>query len=333
MGDFLLFKEFINMSITAFSIADGDTIKAADANYETYRDRLPVCGTCFGEICLARGEHKISYWRHFPGVGIDCPDRSDIQNVVYQSIKHTSRKQSLALFRQRFLEILDYGIQPNVMMSSCGQTTLREKLRFTLTDVLQTMSFCEPTMLEIAKLIPVRCHDKKADFNTVMFEIYNKHRKRMDVITALIDVAVKNLYNDKFLDFNIDYELKKQIGQITKQHLDIQLSTSQLATQYIFTPGKENILTSLMSYCWLMHKSELLKCNYVDLPASMIATSTSLLGAIPWYRIMTALVNNRQPQNQTVNISCLVSPEGLSILTKLFNSPRPSKPKAQGFGK
>lgn len=305
------------MSITAFSIADGDTIKASDANYETYKDKLPVCGTCFGEICLARGEHKVSYWRHFPGVGIDCPDKSDIKSVVYQSIKHTNRKQSLALFRQRFLEILDYNIQPNVIMSG----------------VLQTLSFREPVMLEIAKLLPVRCNDRKANFDTVMFEIYNKHRKRTDVITALIDVAVKNLYNDRFVDFDIDYELKKQIGQITKQHLDIQLSTSQLAAQYIFTPGKENILTSLMSYCWLMHKSELLKCNYIDLPASMIATSTSLLGAVPWYHIMTALVNNRQPQNQTVNISCLVSPEGLSILTKLFNSPRPSKPKAQGFGK
>ncbi|BAZ18273.1 hypothetical protein NIES4071_101580 (plasmid) [Calothrix sp. NIES-4071] len=172
------------MSVTAFSIVDGDTIEASNANYETYRDKLPVCGTCFGEICLARGEHKRTYWRHFPGVGIDCPDRSDIKSVVYKSIKNTSRKQSLALFRQRFLEILDIDIQPTVSIS----------------DTQQTLSFREPIMYNIAKLLPIKCNDRSSSFDTVIFEIYGKHRKRTDIITDQLktarDLRIKALNDD-----------------------------------------------------------------------------------------------------------------------------------------
>ncbi|OKH33438.1 hypothetical protein NIES2101_39880 [Calothrix sp. HK-06] len=304
------------MSVTAFSIADGDIIKASDADYETYCDKLPVCGTCFGEICLACGEHKRTYWRHFPGVSIDCPDRSNIKSVVYKSIKHTNRKQSLALFRQRFLEILDFGIQPTFVG---------------LSDTPQKLSFREPMMYNIARLLPITCNDRKASFDTVIFEIYRKHRKRTDIITGLVDIAINNLYNDDFINIEVDYELKKQIGQITKQYLDIQTSSAQLASQYVFTPGKENILISLMSYCWILHKSQDILCNYVDLPSSLMVICTSLLGAIPWHHICSALIEKRTPQNCPINnTSYLVSNEGLAILTSEFNKPMPKR-KVQGF--
>lgn len=124
---------------------------------------------------LACGEHKRTYWRHFPGVSIDCPDRSNIKSVVYKSIKHTNRKQSLALFRQRFLEILDFGIQPTFVG---------------LLDTPQKLSFREPMMYNIARLLPITCNDRKASFDTVIFEIYRKHRKRTDIITGLVDIAI-----------------------------------------------------------------------------------------------------------------------------------------------
>lgn len=165
------------MSVTAFSIADGDIIKPTDADYETYLDKLPVCGTCFGEICLARGMKKNAYWRHFPGVGIDCPDKSDIKTIIYKPSDRMNRKQSLALFRQRFLDILDIGLQPT----------------FTLKTDIREYSFNEPSMLEIAEILNIRCVDKKVNFNSVMIQICNLHRKRTDIIAALTNMIVHQL--------------------------------------------------------------------------------------------------------------------------------------------
>lgn len=302
------------MSVTAFSIADGNIIKAADADYETYRDRLPVCGTCFGEICLARGERKNAYWRHFPGVGIGCPDKSDIKTIIYKSSDRINRKQSLALFKQRFLDILDIGLQPT----------------FALKTGTHKYSFNEPKMLDIACLINIKCVSGMANFNTVMLDICNKHRKRTDIIAALTNISVNQLYNSQFVNLDVGYELKKQIGQITMQYLSIQESTTQLATSYVFTPGKEDILKQLMAYCWILHANNKVNCTKDELPVHLIVTSTALLAGIPWYRIMTALIEKRKPQTIPIGTGYALSFQGIQILTNQFQNPLP-KPKPQGF--
>lgn len=185
-------------------------------------------------------------------------------------------------------------------------------------------------MLEVAKLVKIECNDKEASFDAVMLEIYSKHRKRTDIINSLVNISVKNLYNDKFAEFDVDYELKKQIGQITKQYFDIQMSTAQLAAQYIFTSGKENLLIPLCAYCWINYKSKSIKCNYIDLSTSLIIICVNILGAVPWFHIMSALSNKRKPQNQPINPSYIISGEGLSILTHEFQKPLPKR-KVQGF--
>lgn len=303
------------MSIAAFSISTGNQILAADADYQSYRDELPVCGRCFGEVCLACGEKKIPYWRHFPGVGISCPDRSEVKTIVYQPTKFTNRKQSLALFRQRFLEILDYGVQPALMGAN---------------NELHQLSFTEQVMIEVAKQVKIECNDKVASFDAVMLKIYSKHRKRADIIENLINISVKNLYSEKFIEFDVDYQLKKQIAQIAKQYFDIQLSTAQLAARYALTPGKENVLIPIMAYCWLNYKSKSIKCNYIDLPTSLVIICVNILGAVPWFHIMNALTNKHKPQSQPINPSYIISDEGLSILTREFHKSLPKR-QVQGF--
>lgn len=303
------------MPVTAFSIADGDRIKASDANYETYKDKLPVCGTCFGEICLARGMKKNAYWRHFPGVGIDCPDKSEIKTIVYRPRDRINRKQSLALFKQRFLEILDIGLQ----------ATFKDETG------THKHSFTEMEILNIANRLNIKCHDVRVNFNSVMFDIYNRHRKRTDIIAALTNISVNHLYSKEFVNWNIDYELKKQIGQITTQYLSIQESTAQLAASYVFTPGKEDILKQLMAYCWILHASRQVNCTKIELPVHLMVISTTLIGSIPWFHIMSALIDKRKPQTLPVNnTNYMLSNQGILILTNEFNSPL-AKQKPQGF--
>lgn len=303
-----------NMTVTAFSLADGDIIKPADANYETYRNRLPVCGTCFGEICLARGMQKTAYWRHFPGVGVDCPDKSDIKTVVYQVSNRINRKQSLALFKQRFLEILDIAIQP----------------RFDWGMGTQYYSFNNPEILDFANVVNLKCCDGKATFNSTMLDICNTHRKRTDIIAALVDINVKHLYNEKFVELDIDYEYKKQIGQIATQYFDIQMSTSQLAAAYIFTPGKEDILQKLMAYCWLLYSSAFDESHIIAVPIHLILIATNIIATIPWYHIMSAFIDKRVPNIVPPKTTCELSSNGIQILINQFRQPMP-KPKPKGF--
>lgn len=302
------------MSVTAFSLVDGDIIKATDADYETYRDRLPLCGTCFGEICLARGIKKNSYWRHFPGVGVDCPDKSNIRTVVYRVSDRINRKQSLALFKQRFLEILDIAIQP----------------RFDWGTGTQYYSFNNPEILDFANAVNLKCCDGKATFNSTMLDICNTHRKRTDIIAALVDINVKHLYNEKFVELDIDYEYKKQIGQIATQYFDIQMSTSQLAVSYIFTPGKEDILQKLMAYCWLLYSSKFEESNRIAVPVHLILIATNIIATIPWFHIMSAFIDKRTPNIVSSQTACELSSEGIQILINQFRQPMP-KPKPMGF--
>ncbi|BDA76097.1 hypothetical protein CAL7716_102630 (plasmid) [Calothrix sp. PCC 7716] len=194
---------------------------------------------------------------------------------------------------------------------------------------LHQLSFNEQ-LVEVAKLIKIECNEKSASFDSIMLVISSKHRKRTDIINRLINISVNNLYNDKFVEYGVDYELKKQIAKITKQYFSIQLTTPQLAAQYVFTPRKENVLIPLMAYCWINYKSKSLKCSYKDLPTSLIIICVSILGAVPWFQIMSAFYNNRKPQSSPINPDHSITDEGLLILTKEFHKPMP-KHKVQGF--
>lgn len=302
------------MPISGFSITDGDRIFANNANYETYKEKLPVCGTCFGEICLVKGERKTPYWRHFPGVGIDCPDKSEVKNIACLPNNRINRKQSLALFKQRFLEILDFGIQPKVE----DKTGIRN-LSFTTDEIVNT-----------ASVIDIQCSDAKVNFDSVMLNICNRHRRHTEIITALTDVAVNQLYNKKFVDWDIDYHLKKQVAQITTQYLEIQRSTAQLATSYVFTKGRENILTKLMAYSWLIQTNKQINSSKTELPIYLMVDSIALLSSIHWFNIINALLDKRKPQIIPTNTKFDLSPEGIEILALQFNSPLPKR-KPKGF--
>ncbi|MHC5717694.1 MAG: energy-coupling factor ABC transporter permease, partial [Nostoc sp.] len=64
------------MPVAAISLRTGLELPAAIADFDTYIDELPRCSKCFGELCLAKGEKMPPYWRHFPGIGNECPDKS-----------------------------------------------------------------------------------------------------------------------------------------------------------------------------------------------------------------------------------------------------------------
>lgn len=66
------------MPVEAISLRTGLELPAAIADFDTYIDELPRCSKCFGELCLAKGEKRQPLWRHFPGVGNECPDKSEM---------------------------------------------------------------------------------------------------------------------------------------------------------------------------------------------------------------------------------------------------------------
>ncbi|MEO1377248.1 MAG: hypothetical protein AAFW70_23790 [Cyanobacteria bacterium J06635_10] len=303
------------MPISGFSITDGKLIPAKIANYETYKDKLPVCGTCFGEICLVKTKNGISYWRHFPGVGVDCPDKSKVKSVLLRPSNYINRKQSLALFKQRFLEILDIGIKPEFK---------------TQTDT-QLISFTTDDTTDIASVINTQCQDGTANFNNTVLNIYKKHRRRTDIIAALTDVSIKNLYDNEFMDWKIDLELQKQVVQIQKQYLEVQRMSAHLATSYIFTKGRENILKKLLAYSWIIHAHNQTKSTKKELAIRLIISSIATLASIHWYGITSALLDKRKPSVVPCNTKFEISTKGLEILVTEFNLPMP-KQKPRGFG-
>lgn len=90
----------------------GGTIKAENATYQTYIEHLCRCDECGDEIYLAKGTIIKPHWRHFPGKGEHCPDKS-VKRIKVYSFDSITHDQCREAFKRRFLEILDIAWHEN----------------------------------------------------------------------------------------------------------------------------------------------------------------------------------------------------------------------------
>ncbi|MCC5604435.1 hypothetical protein [Nostoc favosum] len=300
------------MPVEAISLRTGLELPAAIADFDTYIDELPRCSKCFGELCLAKGEKMPPYWRHFPGVGNQCPDKSEISGVIYSHPKTLDRKQTLALFKKRFLEILDIAINGTLTIDGL---------------------FATRQLSEQIKGSSVQCSNGIAHFNDCLLEI-DRLRKNLDCILAVASSCAKNLYsNDSINEWKVPEAEKIQMLEITIAYKQTHERCVDEACKYIYSNGRQDLLKELVAFAWLEYNSKL-KNTYNQLkvrefPVWLLTATTSILAAVPWYRIMTALLEEKEPHTQPLSIFAL--PNNLDIIFEVFLSSKKPPTKPQGF--
>ena len=298
------------MPVKAISLRTGLSLAAAIANFDTYIDELPRCSKCFGELCLAKGEKMPPYWRHFPGVGDGCPDKSEISGVIYYKPKTLDHKQTLALFKKRFLEILDIAINGRVIIDGL---------------------FATRQLSEQVKGNSVQCSNGIAHFNDCLLEI-DRLRKNLDCILAIASSC--NLYNtDSINEWEVPEAEKIQMLEITMAYKQTHERCVDEACKYIYSNGRQDLLKELVAFAWLEYNSNL-KNTYNQLkvrefPVWLLTATTSILAAVPWYRIMTALLEEKEPLVQPLSIFAL--PNNIDIIFEIFLPQKKPTIKPQGF--
>ncbi len=300
------------MPVQAISLRTGFSLPAAIADFDTYIDELPRCSKCFGELCLAKGEKMPPYWRHFPGVGDGCADKSENRVVIYYKPKTLDRKQTLALFKKRFLEILDIAINGTL----------------TIDGPFATRQLSEQVNSKV-----VQCSNGIAHFNDCLLEI-ERLRKNLDCILAVASSCANNLYsNNSINEWKIPEAEKIQMLEITIAYKQTHLRCVDEACKYIYSNGRQDLLKELVAFAWLEYNSNF-KNTYHQLkvrefPVWLLTATTSILAAVPWYRIMTALLEEKAPHTQPLSI--FVLPNNLDIIFEIFLPQKKPTIKPQGF--
>lgn len=295
------------MTVTAISLRTGLPIAPSLANFDTYLDELPRCQSCVGEVYLARGERIAPHWRHFPGVGIDCPDKSNENNNPKAIITNINRKQILAEFKKRFLQILDIGVHG---------------------DDVAKGSFVNKTFSEIAEKLSVNCNDRKVYFHDSILDIIQLIKRSWVVIECLSEVKINQVFSrNESSRWNVDEQEYIQMLE-TIEYKEIQIKCAREACRYIFSPGREDILKELAARAFLQYR----ELNF-DVPPNLFSTwlidvIVSLVSIIPWHKIMTDLMNGKKPSYQPITIFNAHNITGLAeIKSILIEANKKHKPK------
>lgn len=297
------------MTVEAISLRTGLTIPPSSADFNTYLDELPRCKSCIGEVYLARGERVAPHWRHFPGVGVGCPDKSEESNNCKHKAPSTDRKQILAEFKKRFLQILDIGVGNN----------------------FQDGSFVSRNFSQMAEEFGVTCKGKKVYFYECLLDIIRLTKNSWTIIESISECKVDNIFSrHQSLVWDVDDEEYIQMLEVI-EYKDIQIKCSKEACKYVFSRGREDILKELVGHAFVQYHE--LEFNIAPelISTWLIDATISLLSGIPWHRIMSDFIQNKKPSCKPITVFGVANEEGLAVIKK-FLIAASKKPKPKGFG-
>ncbi|NJN07505.1 MAG: hypothetical protein HC815_05760 [Richelia sp. RM1_1_1] len=297
------------MPIKAISLRTGLLIAPSLANFNTYLDELPRCQSCLGEVCLAKGEKVAPHWRYFPGVGIGCPDKSEESNNQKPTILSTDRKQILAEFKKRFLQILDIGIH--------GKN-------------LEDGLFASRSFSKMAERLSINCNGKKVIFSNCLLDIIRLSKNSWMIIEIISKSKIDKLFSRYHsLSWDVDSAEYIQMLEII-EYKDIQVRCAKEACKYVFSRGREDILKELAAHALMQYHDLEFDIKPELISTWLIQVIMSLLSTIPWYRIMSDFIQGKEPSCEPITVFGVTNEEGLTVLKKILIEVS-KKPKPKGF--
>lgn len=260
---------------------------------------------------MAKGGKIAPYWRHFPGVGIGCPDKNEEPNNHKSTINKADRQQILAEFKKRFLRILDIGIHE---------------------ENIQDESFENRSFTEIAYKLKAHCNDKIIYFDDCLLDVIRLSKSSWVVIESLSKAKINNIFStNQSLNWNVENAEYNQMLEIATNK-QLQMSCAKEACKYVFTPGKEDILKELTAYALLQYYSLNFDVNPKLFSTWLISTIVSLLSIIPWNRIMSKLIHNEKILCKPITKFNVENEQDLTVIKEyLVKASKKTKPK--GFSK